>query len=270
MKDYKDIAKMYGISERMEALEKALLSISGVSSVSFDLSGYYDDIYQVIVIAGYETDVTLPYEDYFKQYGKIQKDIVRIAGKHDLRRTEDRLEDMGAHFYIVFSSSKWNENKEYALFYDHAGHDIPVGSEGWVPSRKIANRLHTYHSNRELLKNEKIFIKERERQRTYEPITQRYNGKPVYNEDYCYWNALSVGDYVNRGIYLYFVNCMTPACMRSDCIQMGEPASTRIDENGNPRSTYRTIKKVDENVYEYCGKCFRGMNVETGTEPAYT
>ena len=59
---YEEIAKEYGISDRIEALEKALLSITGVEKVDFDLNGYFDDIHQVIIIPKYSvTPVIFPF-----------------------------------------------------------------------------------------------------------------------------------------------------------------------------------------------------------------
>ena len=269
MIDPKRIAHIYGLTDRIEALEKALLSVKGVTEVTFDLTGYFDNIYQVIVIAKYNLDYSEGISDAYNEHSRIQKELVKAARLNQLTRTEDELEDMGEHFYIVFSSSKWNDNREYALFYEQNGKMIPVGSEGWVPTRTIANKLASYHELRKVLEGREILIRERPKQKLCQPMT-RYNGHVVYNEDYCYFNALSIGDYVNEGIYNYFVNCMTPACMRADCIQLGEAADLRVDTDGITKTTFRTLKKVAEGVYQYCGKCFRGENIERGIAPSYT
>ena len=60
------------------------------------------------------------------------------------------------------------------------------------------------------------------------------------------------------------INCVPPACMRSNCMQCGEPYSHKEDENGNWKPTFATFKQVDKGIYEYCGHCFRGENVEHG------
>lgn len=101
-----------------------------------------------------------------------------------------------------------------------------------------------------------------------------YNGKEVFTEETFDYSIVRPGDYVNRDVVDNALDCMPPACMRSDCCQMGEPYSFRIDENGKARSTYATFKKVcggnhDEQVWEYCGHCFRGENKERGQEPVY-
>jgi hypothetical protein len=265
---YKSIARRYGLSARIEALEKDLLSIRGVTGVEFDLNGYLDDIYEVIVIAAYEMDATKGLSKYYEDHGRIQKKLVETARKHGLRRTEDALEDMGAHFYIVFSAAKWNDNREYALFYEYKGREIPVGSEGWVPDRQTANRLMAYHEARAVMKGHDIYMKERIQERLYAPM-KRYNGRVVYNKDHCFFNALKAGDYVTQEIADYFTSASSPVCIRPDCTQLGEAAATKVDMVGSHKDVYLTIKKVTEDIWQYCGRCFLGENVERGTYPVY-
>ena len=112
MYTYKDIANEYGISERIEALEKALLSIDGVEKVDFDLNGYLDDIHQVIIIPKYSvTPVDWKSDSYYEKRDHILDSILKAAEKEGLSRTEDRIEDMGEHYYIVFSSRNWRKDK---------------------------------------------------------------------------------------------------------------------------------------------------------------
>ena len=66
-----------------------------------------------------------------------------------------------------------------------------------------------------------------------------------------------------------FMDMLPPACWRSDCAQIGEPSSHRIDENGNGKATYATFKRIAEGIWEYCGDCFRGENVKRGKELPY-
>ena len=268
MLDYKKTAKMYGISDKIKELEKALSSVKYVTEVTFDLTGFYDNIFQVVVIAGYEIDNTLPLESYYKAHSKVKGDIIRAANRNGLMRTEDRVEDMGAHWYIVFSARRWNEDKEFALFYEYKGREIPVGSEGWVPTLRIANNLIDHYELKHLLDGREVYIKARPRQREYIPMLT-YKHRAVQNKDYCFWNALKVGDYIDQERADYIINCYTPASMRTDCTQMGEPAATKIDDDGNERNVYITVKKIADGVWEYCGRCFRGENTERGTYPAY-
>ena len=92
-----------------------------------------------------------------------------------------------------------------------------------------------------------------------------YNGAAVLTEDTFSYSTVKVGDYVSSGVVQDAMDCLPPACMRSDCSQMGEPYSHREDpETGKWRATYATFKKVDTGIWQYCGHCFRGENVERG------
>ena len=81
---------------------------------------------------------------------------------------------------------------------------------------------------------------------------------------------MEVGEYVTEEAAESIINCLPPACMRADCIQLGEPQTSRYDEKkGDWRDTYLTIKRVADGIYEYCGDCFRGENKMRGMEMPY-
>lgn len=97
-----------------------------------------------------------------------------------------------------------------------------------------------------------------------------YEGKPVFQQDEFDTSKAQIGDYVSKDVVDDFMDCVPPACLRSDCSQMGEPYSTREDpDTGKWRNTYLTFKRVAAGVWMYCGHCFRGENVERGKEPVY-
>lgn len=78
------------------------------------------------------------------------------------------------------------------------------------------------------------------------------------------------GDLVTQEVVDEYMNALPPACMRSDCSQLGEPYSHREDpESGKFRATYLTFAKVAPGLWEYRGHCFRGENTERGTDPIY-
>jgi hypothetical protein len=78
------------------------------------------------------------------------------------------------------------------------------------------------------------------------------------------------GDLVEDAIIDEMINCVPPACLRSDCMQCGEPYSHREDpDTGKWRATYTTFKRFADGIYEYCGNCFCGENVERGKDPVY-
>lgn len=102
---------------------------------------------------------------------------------------------------------------------------------------------------------------------------KEYNGKKLVTmEDWTdsFDNCCNKGDYVEEEIVNSFIDCVPPVCMRSSCMQCGEPYSHREDpDTGKWRATYSTFKEVTKGIYEYCGHCFCGENEERGTDPVY-
>ena len=91
------------------------------------------------------------------------------------------------------------------------------------------------------------------------------NKKVIYTEDTFLYETARVGDLVTEDVVNNAINCLPPACMRSDCTQMGEPYSHQQDPStGKYRATYATFKRISDGIWEYCGNCFRGENVERG------
>lgn len=95
-------ADNFGITELVKSLQDALLSIQGVVSVDFDLDGFWDNMNYVIILTGYE----IPFDNYFSACRQMIDSIISTAADHGLTRTEDRIEDYGAHLYFVFSCDK--------------------------------------------------------------------------------------------------------------------------------------------------------------------
>ena len=118
--------------------------------------------------------------------------------------------------------------------------------------------------------NDKLIIEEVD----YEgvPLSEYkiYNGKEVIDKEHYFGlDACEIGSYFTEDMVNDFMDMLPPACWRSDCAQIGEPSSHRIDENGNGKATYSTFKRIAEGIWEYCGDCFRGENVKRGTELPY-
>lgn len=97
-------------------------------------------------------------------------------------------------------------------------------------------------------------------------------GKKVYSfHEISSLGELKKGDYVTQEIADYVLGALPPACMRSNCLQLGEPYSTRVDENGHERLIFLTLARVDRaaGIWQFCGYCFQGENVERGELPPY-
>ena len=161
--------------------------------------------------------------------------------------------------------------KEYKVVYKNGTFEIEVGQNGWIPSKEIAEKILNASQKKTFYRDKKLYLSEREAaiDNNTRAACQVYNGKTVYNRDWLYLDALVPGDLVEENVIDDFLNMLPPACMRSNCFQMGEPHSIRVDENGEERTTFATFKKIAEDIWEFCGDCFRGENQERGTIPAY-
>lgn len=92
-------------------------------------------------------------------------------------------------------------------------------------------------------------------------------GKPVLSAEQFSYDTVQVGDYVAQEVVDEAMNCLPPACMTSECAQLGEPYSPREDpDTGRWRAVYATFRRVSESVWEYRGHCFRGETTERGRE----
>lgn len=101
---------------------------------------------------------------------------------------------------------------------------------------------------------------------------QTYNGKAVWDESEFCFSSVKRGDYVSQAVVDDVADCLPPACYCKQCTQLGEPAATRINPNDNQaHSVFHTFRVVDGEwpdwIWEYCGLCFCGENVERGKSP---
>lgn len=102
------IADKFGITKKVKELETALLKVDYAVEVEFDLSGFYDELGQMIFLVKYDIPVSL--SDYYNVLNKFKSDIVSVAREYGLSRTGDRIEDYGEHFYFVFDCDEsWSE-----------------------------------------------------------------------------------------------------------------------------------------------------------------
>jgi hypothetical protein len=159
--------------------------------------------------------------------------------------------------------------KAYKIVYTYNGHEIDAFQTRGIVDRGTAEKIMERRQKSPVLKDRTLYLKEVEIE--HEPLKpmRELDGKKVLNWDYYEPAALDVGDLVEADIVDDIIDCLPPACMRSDCTQLGEAMSSRIDENGRDRATYLTFSRVDKNTWRYCGCCFRGESVERGEIPSY-
>lgn len=107
-------AERFGILDRCEKFERDLLGINGVvrdnfdNGVGMDLSSLCSGIPYIIIVPKYR----VPFETYFEDRRKMIQEIIKLATKYGLNRTEDRVEDYGEHLYMVFRCDDSWEMKE--------------------------------------------------------------------------------------------------------------------------------------------------------------
>lgn len=156
--------------------------------------------------------------------------------------------------------------KEYRVVYNYNGYTIEAGQNGWIPSRLIAEKILNKQQSRSFFRDTKLYLEEREMETPTDKEPCRfYNDKIVYNQDWLYFDALEVGNYVENEVVDNFMDMLPPACWRSDCAQIGEPAEHMLDKrDGKYKPTYSTFKRIEKDIWEYCGNCFRGENVQKG------
>lgn len=163
----------------------------------------------------------------------------------------------------------WTKLKGFEVVYYNGKYRFTAGNPQVFPTLKAAEG-HKKHYESYPWWNDELFIEEVEYEGVPLSESQYYNGKEIIDKEHYFGlDACEIGDYFTEDMVENFMNMLPPACMRSDCSQIGEPNSYRIDENGKCRATYATFKKITEGIWEYCGDCFRGENVKRGTELQY-
>lgn len=100
-----------------------------------------------------------------------------------------------------------------------------------------------------------------------------YEGREVFTQETFSYADAKIGDYVEQAVVDDAMDCLPPASMTSFSAQMGEPYSHREDpDTGKWRPTYATFKRITsgrDGIWQYCGHCFCGENVERGKDPIY-
>lgn len=97
-------AERFGLTEKIEKLQRELLEIEYIEDVDFDLDGFYDDINEVIFLTKYNIPVSA--ENYYSLRRKMTEEVLETANKNGLRKTQDGIEDYGTWLYFVTEYKK--------------------------------------------------------------------------------------------------------------------------------------------------------------------
>lgn len=162
----------------------------------------------------------------------------------------------------------WTVLKGFQVVYYKGEYRLTAGNPQIFPTRKTAEVYKKHYESYPWMGDE-LIIEEVECEGIPLSESKYYNGKEVIDEEHYFGlEVCEIGDYFTEDMVMKFMDLLPPVCMRSDCSQIGEPTSSRTDEN-KIRNTYPTFKKIDEGIWEYCGDCFRGENVRRGREIPY-
>jgi len=163
----------------------------------------------------------------------------------------------------------WTTLMGYEVVYYNGEYRLHAGNAQVFPIRKAAEVYKKHYESYPWMDHE-LFIEEVEYEGVPLNESQFYNGKEVIDKEHYFGlDAHEIGTYFTEDMVNDFMNMLPPACMRSDCSQIGEPTSCRIDENGKGHNTYATFKRIADGIWEYCGDCFRGENARRGIEMPY-
>ncbi len=160
----------------------------------------------------------------------------------------------------------WVVMPGYRAVYDLKGdgkYIFDTGNPIVYPYREMAEAAAAEFNSRDWTEQTAYVIEATYEGRKPKPCRE-FNGKKVYNKD-TWTYAFPIGSLVEQEVVDYAINAVPPACTRSDCMQCGEPADNRKDDKDVIRNTFETFKRVTEDIYEYCGDCFRGENIQRGT-----
>lgn len=164
-------------------------------------------------------------------------------------------------FVIETDIPGWTKLKGYEVVYYIGDSRISAGNPQIFPTYKMAESYKKHYESYEWFNNE-LFIEEVEYEGVPLSNCKTYNEKEVIDkEHFVSLAACEIGDYFTEEIVNDFMNMMPPVCMRSDCSQIGEPAAHKMNDEGICKATYATFKRIAEDIWEYCGECFRGENV---------
>lgn len=169
--------------------------------------------------------------------------------------------DVEKNFVEEVDIPNWTKLKGYEVVYYNGDYRLSAGNPQTFPTRKAAEGYKKHYESYSWF-NHELHIEEVEYEGVPLSESQYFNGKEIIDKEHYFGlDSCEIGDYFTEDMVDNFMNMLPPACMRSDCSQIGEPKSHRLDENGKCRATYVTFKKIAKGIWEYCGDCFRGENV---------
>ena len=163
----------------------------------------------------------------------------------------------------------WTKLTGYEVVYYINNNRLSAGNPQIFPIRQAAESYKKHYESYPWMRHE-LFIEEVEYEGVPLKESRTYNGQEVIDREHFFgFDSCEIGSYFTEDLVSEFMNLLPPVCMRSDCFQIGEPESCRMDKDGIYRCTYATFKRIAEGIWEYCGDCFIGENMRNGKEAVY-
>ena len=156
----------------------------------------------------------------------------------------------------------WVVMPAYKVVYYHKGHELNVlNGSTVIIDKEIAERIkNNYPKKHPWFEHELHVVNGTYKGKRPKPCRE-HNEKRVFNWDYWHYDAAEIGDLVEEKIVWDGINAVPPACMDSDCMQIGEVADFIDGKN-----VYETFSRVTDDIFEYKGLCWRGENVARNKE----
>ncbi|MFR3808992.1 MAG: hypothetical protein ACLTX3_08585 [Lachnospiraceae bacterium] len=145
----------------------------------------------------------------------------------------------------VFFSLDENRGKRigYQVVYEYKGTCCPLAIHRSFRKRRsrkntegIASNIHGQIRN---FSSKKSFMKENPERTAGIPWKRGLQYGVVLRD-----RRTETGDLVDSDIVDLIINCLPPACMRSDCTQLGEPTDHRMDED-TLKPVFATFRKIE-------------------------
>ena len=151
----------------------------------------------------------------------------------------------------------WVTLPGYKVVYNNKGNEICLGNPYVFHDREMAERYMNGYKTKYKWFTEKPYIANAIYEGKRPKPCREYKGKRIYNYDYWTFDGAIVGDLVEGEIVDDVANCVPPTTYTTGLVQGGEP----FDYKEN-KLTYPTFKRIDEDIWMWCGNCFKGKDKE--------
>lgn len=190
------------------------------------------------------------------------KEVGKPVSEYDI---EARSIDITEGYLVEVPIPDWVVREGWEVVYDYKGFTLHAGNPMVFPEKELAEKYLKHYQNNPWMEHT-LYLKPGIYEGRELKKCRIHENQKVYNTDWYYGtDALCAGDLVEEDIVDELINCLPPACMRSDCTQLGEAYSHEEDSEGRTKPTFATFEKIAEFTWKFCGYCFAGKNTPVVT-----